>query len=143
MLRSLFGRIVIWLAVTIFITAAGVALIGIFSNSFNQRPSFFLSEAEFFYQLDGPHGVSEYLQRIRGGSGPQAFFTAADGRDLVSGEDHSVLVRQARLGWLPFARQGARFFFYETDPEGHWFFIEAPPMWGRQWINRLWMLGLL
>ena len=60
MFRSLFGQIVIWLAVTIFITASGVALIGVFSNSFNQRPSpnLFLSELEYSYKLYGPHGVS-------------------------------------------------------------------------------------
>lgn len=145
MFRSLFGQIVIWLAVTIFITAAGVALIGVFGNSFNQRPSpsLFLSEVEYLYRLEGPHGVSEYVRRIHGQSGPEAFFTSADGRDLVSGEDHSALVRQARLGWMPFLRQGSRFFFYEKDAEGHWFFIETPPIWGRQWINRLWILGVV
>jgi two-component system sensor histidine kinase CpxA len=145
MFRSLFGQIVIWLAVTIFITASGVALIGVFSNSFNRRPSpsLFLSEVEYLYRLDESHGVSEYLRRIRGQTGPEAFFTGADGRDLVSGEDRSALVQQARRGWLPFVRKGSRFFFYESDLEGHWFFIETPPIWGRQWINRLWMLGVV
>lgn len=145
MFRSLFGQIVIWLVVTIFITAAGVALIGVFSNSFNQRPSasLFLTEVEYLYRLDGPHGVSEYLRRIRGQSGPEAFFTGSDGKDLVSGEDRSALVQQARRGWFPFVRKGSRFFFYESDREGHWFFIETPPIWGRQWINRLWMLGVV
>jgi len=145
MFRSLFAQIVIWLAVTIFITAVGVALIGVFSNSFNRRPSpsLFLSELDYLYRLDGPDGVSEYLRRIRGLAGPEAFYTAADGRDLVSGEDHSAMVRQAKLGWLPFVRKGSRFFFYEKDPEGHWFFIETPPIWGRHWINRLWMLGVV
>jgi signal transduction histidine kinase len=98
---------------------------------------------EYFYKLDGPHGVSEYLRRIRGQAGPEAFFTAADGKDLVSGDDRSALVQQARRTVWPFVRNGSRLFFYEKDAEGHWFFIEPPPMWGRQWINRLWMLGVV
>ena len=145
MFRSLFGQIVLWLVVTILITASGVALIAAFSNSFNQRPSptIFLSEAEYLYRRDGAQGVAEYLQRIRGKSGPEAFVTDDDGRDLVTRADRSRLVQQARRGWLPFVMQGYRFFFYEHDSEGHWFFIEAPPLWGRQWINRLWMLGVV
>jgi signal transduction histidine kinase len=145
MFRSLFGQIVLWFVVTILITASGVALIGAFSNSFNQRPSpsLFLSEAEYFYKLDGSPGVAEYLQRIRGKAGPEAFMTDNDGRDLVSDTDRARLVRQARRGWFPFVMWGTRFFFYEHDREGHWFFIESPPLWGRQWINRLWMLGVV
>src|SRR5262249_25316402 len=113
--------------------------------SFNERPSptLFLTEAEYFYRLDGARGVADYLQRIRGKAGPEAFFTGNDGRDLISGADRSGLVQQARRGWVPFVRQDSRFFFYENDREGHWFFIEAPPFWGRQWINRLWMLGVV
>ena len=145
MFRSLFGRILLWLVVTIVITASGVALIGAFSNSFNQRPSpsLFLDEAGYFYRLDGARGVAEYLQRVRGKAGPEAFITYDDGRDLVSGTDRSGLVQQARRGRLPFVMEGSRFFFYEHDREGHWFFIETPPLWGRQWINRVWMLGIV
>jgi signal transduction histidine kinase len=144
MFRSLFAQIVSWLIVTILITASGVALIGAFNNSFNQRPSpnLFLSEAEYLYKVDGAQGLSAYLQRIRGQAGPEAFMTDDAGRDLVSAVDRSHFVELASHGSLPFVREGFQLFLYERDREGHWFFIEAPPILGRQWI-KLWMLGVV
>jgi signal transduction histidine kinase len=144
-MKTLFAKILLWLLATIVITTAGFVLIDAFNGpASNQRrgSQFFMGEARHIYAAEGAQGLSSYFERIKGSLGGRAFLIDSSGTDLVSGNDRSNLIRQAKNTRLPFVHYDSSFFFYGTDRDGYWFFVEIVVMSGA-WIQRLWLLATI
>ena len=79
-------------------------------------------------------------------AGAHSFVTDSNGRDIVSGADHSLLVKQARDARFPIVRENSVSYFVSRDVNGNWFFIERRDMSGWRWLQPLFplivMLGL-
>src|SRR2546423_10156748 len=140
-MKTLFAKILIWILATIVITATGFMLIDTLSDpasSPRRGSQFFLEEARHIYAQEGQRGLSAYIQRVDNGIARRAILVDSTGHDLESGTDQSDLVRKAKETRLPFIRENASFFFYSTDRDGYWFFLQPLAMSGA-WIQRLWL----
>src|SRR5204863_6228032 len=61
---------------------------------------------------------------------------------IVSGADLSNLVVKARGARFPVVFQNFSAFFYTTDSDGYWFFLQPEAM-SSVWIQRLWLLAAI
>jgi two-component system sensor histidine kinase CpxA len=109
----MFRRLLIWLSAILVIT--GVAYMvtrlwlsprGPFRDEGARRQySFLASEAVYHYETGGRQALAAYLKRIDRSDRVQHFLLDREGRDLITGNDLSELVRTAatspRWGWPP------------------------------------------
>ena len=106
-MKSLFAKILIWFWCTMAITLVGSAFISALSMSPNNSDEsapwsrlmrFQLEEARTAYETGGRPELQAFLDTLHRNYDAQAILADDKGRDLITGQDRSGLVRRARLG---------------------------------------------
>ncbi|HEX3744648.1 MAG TPA: ATP-binding protein, partial [Bryobacteraceae bacterium] len=139
-MKSLFAKILVWFGCTMLITLVGSAFISALSMNLNDTDEhapwsrlmrFQLEEARTAYETGGRPELEAYLETLHHSYDAQGILTDDKGRDVLTGEDRSGLVRLARLG-------APRFTLYRFLPLGvstlerasadgkYWFFFIVP-----------------
>jgi signal transduction histidine kinase len=108
-LRSLFARILLWFLATTAVTVTGLIVTRWLSlnaapgqqSPFTRMVPFLLVEARHAYETGGRPALAEFMARMQKVYDVQGILTDAAGRDLLTGEDRSDLVRrfQGRASW--------------------------------------------
>jgi signal transduction histidine kinase len=137
-MNSLFAKILLWFWCTLAITVVGSAFISALtfngSASDRQAPAgrlvtLQLEEARVAYEAGGRPALGAFLGELHRIFEADGILTDANGRDLLTGEDRSTLVRHARLG-LPYSilRTGAsgRLVARAAEDGRYWFFLVVP-----------------
>ena len=139
-MNSLFAKILLWFWCTLAITVVGSAFISALNVNQNasdrQSPAarlltFQLEEARAAYENGGRPALQAFLENLLRIYDAQGVLTDETGRDLLSGQDRSDLVRRARLGvsWLSayrFFGVGSTMMARAADDGRYWFFFIVP-----------------
>jgi len=135
-MRTLFAKILLWFWCTLIITVVGSAFISALSvnrsSSDRQSPAsrlvtFELEEAQAAYETGGRPGLNAFLDNIQKIYGARAILTDNNGRDLLTNEDRSDLIRRAKrrapLSFIPLSDD----LVARVDDDGkYWFFLIVP-----------------
>ena len=135
-MRSLFGKILIWFWFTLAITVVGSAFISamkVNENDSDERApvarlvTFQLEEARSAYELGGRPGLQSFLDTLHKVYDAKGVLTDGDGRDLLTNQDRSNLIRHARRRALyQFFRPGEATVARVSDDGKFWFFFIVP-----------------
>ena len=151
-MKSLFAKILVWFLITntVILIAFGVATALTFSHPrARQMPyamlvSLQMREAQHAYESGGQQALAETLRRMQEASGTRGSFADGNGRNLLTGEDHSALVtRLSRHSFFPILR-GRHFILGHKDDHGrYWYFVEVPRRRWAFWLFQPQYLGVL
>lgn len=144
-MNSLFARLLAWLGCSLIITVVGSAFISAWfvdlNDSDRRAPAarmvqFQLEEARSVYETGGRPALQTFLETLSSVYEAQGILTDESGRDLLTNQDRSDLVRRARRRVLsPFFRTGnmigraaadGRYWFFFLEPNtrvGSWFLL--------------------
>jgi signal transduction histidine kinase len=135
-MRTLFAKILLWFWCTLVITVVGSAFISALSvnrnSSDRQSPAarlvtFQLEEAQAAYETGGRPGLAAFLDNVRKIYGARAILTDANGRDLITNEDRSDLIRRARRrAPLPLVSTTEDMVARVDDDGRYWYFLIVP-----------------
>src|SRR5437764_6808870 len=136
-MRTLFTKILLWFLATTVITIAAVLVTSALTFNAERQPPFGMlmrvqmREARHAYEHGGKAELAETLQRLRSVVQGELILADSNGRDLLTGEDRSDLIREAKqrrdyyFPSLPFTRRD-NVVFGRPSPEGnYWFFVIA------------------
>jgi signal transduction histidine kinase len=152
-LRTLFARILLWFLATTTITGLGLIItrsLSLNAASSRQAPftrtlPFLLAEARHAYETGGQPALAALMARLRAVYEVNGVFTDSSGRNLLTGEDYSDLVRLSRRNPSSFhLRRNHVIAGRRTEDGKYWFFL--PVVYRRlgYWVltpNDLWVLG--
>jgi two-component system sensor histidine kinase CpxA len=136
-MRTLFGKILLWFWFTLAVTVVGSAFISAF-NTFNQNPSdrstpagrlisFQLEEARAAYETGGRPALEAFMENLQRIYEANGVLTDENGRDLLTGQDRSDLIRRARLRrlfWI--IRVGPGLVARPAEDGRYWYFLILP-----------------
>ncbi len=135
-MRTLFAKILLWFWCTLAIFVVGSAFISALSVNQNasdqQAPGarlvkFQLEEARVSYETGGRPALELFLDNLQRIYDARGILTDERGRDLLTNEDRSDLVRRARLRpAFPFIRAGDGMVARAADDGRYWFFLLVP-----------------
>jgi two-component system sensor histidine kinase CpxA len=151
-MRSLFAKILLWFWFTLVITVVGSALISaIFVDETDRRApvgrlvEFQLELARRSYESGGKSGLATFLARLESIFDATGILTDQNGRDLLTGEDRSELIRRARWRRYGIFRMGPRIVARSTADGKYWFFFVVERAQVGPWFLRpehLWVIGV-
>jgi signal transduction histidine kinase len=104
-MRSLFGKILIWFWFTLAITVVGSAFISALNVNWNDSDerapvarlvTFQLEEARTAYETGGRPGLQAFLDTLHRVYDAKGILTDENGRDLLTNDDRSDLIRHVR-----------------------------------------------
>jgi signal transduction histidine kinase len=125
--RSLFAKILLWLLATVVTAFVGFSLIEVrFDDAMSHAPMAraFRSqarEAREAYEAGGPKALRWDLDRVKEIFQADAMLTDAKGRDLVTGDDRSPLIRAGR--WSQFFRRNRSVIARQSENGRYWFIL--------------------
>ncbi len=135
-MRSLFAKILLWFWCALAITVVGSAFISALSvnrnDSDTEAPAarlvmFQLEEARSAYETGGRPALQTFLDTLHRVYHAQGVLTDERGRDVLTNQDRSDLVRRAsRSQALPFIRVGVATVARHADDGRYWFFFITP-----------------
>ncbi len=139
-MKSLFAKILVWFWSTMAITLVGSAFISALSmnpNDLDQRSPwsrlmrFQLEEARTAFETGGRPQLAAYLETLQRSYDAQGILADDKGRDLLTGEDRTGLVRRARLGapgitLYRFIPVGVATLARHSDDGRYWYFLIVP-----------------
>ncbi len=153
-MRTLFAKILLWFWCTLAIFVVGSAFISALSVNRNasdrQAPgarlvTFQLEEARAAYETGGRPALETFLDNLRRIYGAHGVLTDDQGRDLLTHEDRSDLLRRARQTQVfPFIRVGEGLVARHADDGRYWFFFILPRERPGAWFlmpEHLFMIG--
>jgi len=133
-MKSLFGKILLWFWCALVVTIVGSAFISALNVNQNDDEgspvarlvTFQLEEARAAYEIGGRPGLQSFLETLDRVYDATGVLTDASGRDLLTNQDRSALIRHAR--------QRALYAIFRTDSvvarlseDGrYWFFFIVP-----------------
>jgi signal transduction histidine kinase len=135
-MRTLFAKILLWFWFTLAITVVGSAFISALIVNRNatveQSPAarlvtLQLEEARNAYENGGRPGLSAFLENIEKIYGARGVLTDEEGRDMLTNDDRSDLIRRARrTSSFPIVRTAENMLARRADDGRYWFFFIAP-----------------
>ncbi|HWD00121.1 MAG TPA: ATP-binding protein [Candidatus Sulfopaludibacter sp.] len=135
-MRTLFAKILLWFWCTLAITVVGSAFISALgvnrNDSDTEAPAsrlvaFQLEEARSAYETGGRPALQTFLDTLHQVYKAQGVLTDEHGRDVLTGQDRSDLVRRAtRAPAMPFIRVGEATVARHADDGRYWFFFITP-----------------
>ncbi len=133
-MRSMFAKILLWFWATLIITVIGSAMISAFSLGISERrfpldrlAAFELRDARQAYETGGREALAAHMRSIESVHPGRLFLTDGSGRDLLSGEDRSNLVKRARRGETFAVMQGSGVMLARAATDGkYWLFVMIP-----------------
>lgn len=139
-MNSLFAKILLWFWGTLAITVIGSAFVSALSLSESDSDlrapaarlvEFQLNQARWAYETQGKPGLQRFLSTVRRIYDEQGILTDYRGRDLLTGQDRSDLVRRAsRRAEYQFFRAGNNMVARAADDGRYWFFFLRHPRVG-------------
>jgi len=135
-MRTLFAKILLWFWCTLAIFVVGSAFISALSVNQNastqQAPGarlvkFQLEEARVTYETGGRPALAAFLDNLHQVYGAKGILTDETGRDLLTNQDRSDLLRRARRrAAFPYIRAGDGMVARSADDGRYWFFFIEP-----------------
>jgi two-component system, OmpR family, sensor kinase len=154
-MRSLFGKILIWFLSTVVITIAAVVITSALTINSERLPPFGMMvrlqmrEAREAYDNGGSAAVAKELKRFHQVTGGSIIMADENGRDVVTGQDRSELLKEARephVGpWSDLTHRDFTIVRQSTDGKFE-YVITAPRRNSLFWFLRpehLWILGMV
>jgi two-component system sensor histidine kinase CpxA len=154
-MRTLFAKILLWFWSTLAITVVGSAFLSAIvvnrDASTEQSPAarlvtLQLEEARTAYENGGRPGLEAFLDNLQKIYGSRGILTDEEGRDLLTNEDRSSLLRRARRGAsFPFMRTTENMLAKRSEDGRYWFFFIAPPARFGRWFltpDHLFIMGV-
>jgi two-component system sensor histidine kinase CpxA len=143
-MKSLFAKILLWFWFTLAVTVVGSAFISALNvneNASDERApvarlvTFQLEEARSAYEIGGRPGLQAFLDTLHRVYDARGILTDENGRDLLSNEDRSDLVRRARRPSLyQIFRTGDATVARFADDGRYWFFYIVPRVRVGSWF---------
>jgi two-component system sensor histidine kinase CpxA len=143
-MKSLFAKILLWFWVTLAITVVGSAFISALNvneNASDERApvarlvTFQLEEARSAYEIGGRPGLQEFLDTLNRVYDARGILTDETGRDLLTNQDRSELMRRARLPYFyQIFRTGDAMVARAADDGRYWFFFIVPRVRVGSWF---------
>ena len=143
-MKSLFAKILLWFWFTLAVTVVGSAFIS--ALNVNQNASddrapvarlvrFQLEEARSAYETGGRPGLQAFLDTLNRVYDARGILTDETGRDLLTNEDRSDLVRRARRPYFfQIFRTGDAMVARAADDGQYWFFFIVPRVQVGSWF---------
>jgi two-component system sensor histidine kinase CpxA len=135
-MNSLFSKILLWFGCTLLITLVGSAFISALNNDRNDSSrespaarlvTFQLEEARAAYETGGRPGLAAFLDTLARVYNAQGILTDEQGRDLLTNQDCSSLLRRARgKPGYSIIRAGPSTMARVADDGRYWFFYLVP-----------------
>ena len=134
-MRSLFAKILLWFWFTVAVTIVGsafISAININKDTDENAPvarlvTFQLEEARAAYETGGRPGLQVFLQTLERVYNAHGVLTDQRGRDLLTNQDRSDLIRHARRRVLYEILLGSDSTVARTSEDGlYWFFFIVP-----------------
>lgn len=158
---SLFAKLLIWFFATTLITITAVVVTTAFTftapedrqSPFSMLINARLEGAIYQFEHGGPERLKESLDRFQHATGIQSIVTGGGGKDLVTGQDRSDLLKQAgphpRFP-VPFGRSN-RTAIVRHSPDGRYALIMLMPRrnWYWNWYSwffewqHLWIIAII
>jgi two-component system sensor histidine kinase CpxA len=143
-MNSLFAKILLWFWFTLAITVVGSAFISalvVNENASDERApvsrlvTFQLEEARLAYETGGRPGLQAFLETLHRVYDARGILTDEKGRDLLTNQDRSDLVRRARRPSLyQIFRTGDATVSRAADDGRYWFFYNVPRVRMESWF---------
>ena len=156
-MRTLFAKILLWFLATTVITIAAVLVTSALLFNTERQPPFGMlmrlqmREARHAYEHGGKAELADTLQRLRTVVQGELILADSDGRDLITGENRSDLIKEANqrrdyyFAW-PFTRRSNVVWGRPSPDNKYWFFVIAPGRRSMFWFiqpQHLWILGIV
>lgn len=143
-MKSLFAKILLWFWFTLAITVVGSAFISALNvneNASDERApvarlvTFQLEEARSAYEIGGRPGLQEFLDTLDRVYDARGILTDETGRDLLTNQDRSDLVRRARRPYFfQIFRTGDAMVSRAAGDGRYWFFFIVPRVRVGSWF---------
>jgi two-component system sensor histidine kinase CpxA len=143
-MRSLFAKILLWFWFTVAVTVVGSAFISaldVNENASDERApvarlvTFQLEEARSAYEIGGRPGLQAFLDTLHRVYDARGVLTDENGRDLLTNQDRSDLVRRARQhSFYQIFRAGDATVARAADDGRYWFFYIVPRVRVGSWF---------
>ena len=143
-MKSLFAKILLWFCFTLAVTVVGSAFISALNvneNASDERApvarlvTFQLEEARSAYEIGGRPGLQAFLDTLHRVYDARGILTDETGRDLLTNEDRSDLVRRARRPYFfQIFRTGDAMVARADDDRRYWFFYIVPRVRVGSWF---------
>jgi two-component system sensor histidine kinase CpxA len=143
-MKSLFAKILLWFWFTLAITVVGSAFISALNvneNASDERApvarlvTFQLEEARSAYEIGGRPGLQAFLDTLHRVYDARGILTDESGRDLLTNQDRSELMRRARLPYFyQIFRTGDAMVARAADDGRYWFFFIVPRVRVGSWF---------
>jgi two-component system sensor histidine kinase CpxA len=152
-MRSLFGKILLWFLGAMILTIAAVVLTTAFTFAITeQRPPAFggmiriqIQTARQAYETGGVQSLAQALDRFKTAAPGRHYFTDENGRDLLTGQDLSKLLKEGRKPPLiPFVRPHV--IARPSPDEKYWMIVVLSRRESAFWFLQpwhLWIIGLV
>jgi len=133
-MKSLFAKILLWFWCALVLTIVGSAFISALNVNQNDDEgspvarlvTFQLEEARTAYELGGRPGLKSFLDTLHRVYDAEGVLTDESGRDLLSNEDRSNLIRHARRRALYEIFRADSTVARRSDDGRYWFFFIVP-----------------
>jgi two-component system sensor histidine kinase CpxA len=135
-MKSLFAKILLWFWFTVAITVVGSAFISALNvneNASDERApvarlvTFQLEEARSAYEIGGRPGLQAFLDTLHRVYDASGVLTDENGRDLLTNQDRSDLMRRARRPYFyQIFRTGDAMVARAAEDGRYWFFYIVP-----------------
>jgi two-component system sensor histidine kinase CpxA len=133
-MRSVYAKIFLWCFGVLILSLAAFIGITLFVSGrpagkevFGGMSALQLKDATEAYRSGGPNQLSAYLQKLDTFLHGHHYFTDAQGKDLITGEDHSALLAKVRPRWGIPHHVGEELITARTSPDGRYRFIIVTP----------------
>jgi signal transduction histidine kinase len=141
-MNSLFAKILLWFWCALVITIVGSAFISALNVNQNDDEgspvarlvTFQLEEARTAYEIGGRPGLQSFLETLHRVYDANAILTDDRGRDLLTGEDRSVLIRHARRRALYEIFRSDSTVARRSEDGRYWFFFIVPRVHVGSWF---------